>query len=170
MTPRPNPETQFLRGPIYLFLALGLLAMYLGVLPTGIIGVACLLLPLAFVLEPLGERIPILKDYLGGSPLLLMFLGAGLVHFKILPPDVVKSFDAFMKESGTHFLDFFICSLITGAILGIHSKMLLKAGLRYAAPVLGGVIVSCALLALVGLAAGRGVAPRAVPEAGGALG
>jgi Na+/citrate or Na+/malate symporter len=45
---------------------------------------------------------------------------------------------------------------MTGAILGIHSKMLLKAGLRYAAPVVGGIVVSCALLALVGLAAGRG--------------
>ena len=68
MTPSPNPETRFLRGPIYLFLALALLAMYLGVLPTGIIGVACLLLPLALILEPLAERIPILKDYLGGEP------------------------------------------------------------------------------------------------------
>ncbi|MBM3852288.1 MAG: citrate:sodium symporter, partial [Verrucomicrobia bacterium] len=156
MTPGLDPQKQFLRGPIYLFLCVGLLAMYLKVLPTGIIGVACLLLPLALVLEPLAERIPILKDYLGGAPLLLIFLGAGLVHFKALPPEVVKSLDAFMKESGANFLDFFICSLITGAILGIHSKMLLKAGLRYAAPVLGGVIISCALLALVGLAAGRG--------------
>jgi Na+/citrate or Na+/malate symporter len=45
---------------------------------------------------------------------------------------------------------------MTGAIFGIHSKMLLKAGLRYLIPVLGGIVVSCALLALVGLAAGRG--------------
>ncbi len=145
-----------MRGPIYLFLGLGLVAMYLGVLPTGIIGVACVLLPLALVLEPLGERTPILKDYLGGAPLLLIFLGAGLTHFKVFPAEVVKSFDAFMKESGTNFLDFFICSLITGAILGIHSKVLLKAGLRYLGPVMGGVALSCALLALVGLAVGRG--------------
>ncbi len=156
MPPDLTPEKQFLRWPIYLFLCLGLLAMYLGVLPTGIIGVACLLLPLAFILEPLGDRIPILKDYLGGAPLLLMFLGAALVHFKILPNEVVATFGSFMKESGTNFLDFFICSLITGAILGIHSKMLLKAGLRYAAPVAGGVVLSCLLLALVGLASGRG--------------
>ncbi len=88
MTPGPSPEKQFLRGPIYLFLALGWLAMYLGVMPTGIIGVACLLLPLAFILEPLAVRIPILKDYLGGAPLLLIFLGAGLVHFKVLSPEV----------------------------------------------------------------------------------
>jgi Na+/citrate or Na+/malate symporter len=72
MTPATNPEKQFLRGPIYLFLALALLAMYLGVMPTGIIGVACLLLPLAFILEPLADRIPILKDYLGGA--LIIFL------------------------------------------------------------------------------------------------
>jgi len=156
LTPALAPETLFLRGPVYLFLGLGSLAMYLGVLPTGIIGVACLLLPLALIIEPWGDRIPILKDYLGGSPLLLIFLGAGLVYFRILPEKVVGSFDAFMKESGSNFLDFFICSLITGAILGIHSKTLLKTGLRYAAPVVGGVALSGALLALVGLASGRG--------------
>ena len=66
MTPNLAPEKLFLRWPIYLFLSLGLVAMYLGVMPTGIIGVACLLLPLALILEPLGDRIPILKDYLGG--------------------------------------------------------------------------------------------------------
>jgi len=156
MTPNSTPEKLFLRWPVYIFLGLGLLGMYLGVLPTGIIGVACLLLPLALILEPLGDRLPILKDYLGGAPLLLIFLGAGLVHFKILPEVVVKSFGDFMKESGSNFLDFFICSLMTGAILGIHSKMLIKAGLRYMAPVVGGIFVSCALLALVGLASGRG--------------
>ena len=85
MTNNLPPEKLFLRWPIYIFLGLGLLSMYLGVLPAGIIGVACLLLPLALVLEPLGERTPILKDYLGGSPLLLIFLGASLVHFKIPP-------------------------------------------------------------------------------------
>ncbi len=174
MTPDLTPEKRFLRGPVYVFLGLGFLAMHLGVMPTGIIGAACLLLPLALVLEPLGERTPILKDYLGGSPLLLIFLGAALVHFKILTPPVVASFGGFMKESGTNFLDFFICSLITGAIFGIHSKMLLKAGLRYAAPVVGGVIVSCVLLALVGLVTGRGWADLVLtigfPILGGGMG
>lgn len=150
------PEKRFLRGPAFLFLGLGFLAMYLGVMPPGIIGAACLLLPLALLVEPLGDRIPILKDYLGGAPLLLIFLGATLVHFKVLSPPVLESFSGFMKESGSNFLDFFICSLITGAIFGIHSKLLLKAGLRYAAPVVGGVLVSCSLLALVGVISGQG--------------
>ena len=174
MTNNLTPEKTFLRGPIYIFLGLGLLSMYLGVLPAGLIGVACLLLPLAFLVEPLGERTPILKDYLGGAPLLLMFLGASLVHFKILSPQVVKILDGFMKESGSNFLDFFICSLITGAIFGIHSKMLIKAGLRYAVPVAGGVIVSCGLLALVGLMSGKGWAELVLnigfPILGGGMG
>jgi Na+/citrate or Na+/malate symporter len=168
------PEKRFLRGPACLFLGLGLAAMHLGVLPAGMIGVACLILPLALLLEPLGDRIPILKDYLGGAPLLLIFSGAALVHFKILPAAVVQSFGGFMKESGANFLDFFICSLITGAIFGIHSSMLLKAGLRYAAPVAGGVVVSCALLALAGFATGRGGAELALnigfPILGGGIG
>lgn len=174
MTTNLTPEKQFLRGPIFLFLGLGFVSMYLGVLPTGIIGVACLLLPIAFIIEPLGERLPILKDYLGGSPLVLIFLGAGLVHFKILSPDVVKIVDGFMKESGSNFLDFFTCSLITGAIFGIHSKMLIKAGMRYAVPVAGGVIASCGLLALVGLVWGKGWAELVLnigfPILGGGMG
>jgi len=126
------------------------------------------------VLKPLGERLPTLKDYLDGAPLLLIFLGAGLVHFQILPAAAVGSFGNFMKESGGNFLDFFTCSLITGAILGIHSSMLLKAGLRYAAPVLGGAVLSCAFLALAGLVAGRGwmelVLNIGFPVLGGGMG
>lgn len=151
-----TPEKRFLRGPVFLLLALGFIAMYLGLMPAGIIGAACLLLPLALIVEPLGDRIPILKDYLGGAPLLLIFFGAALVHFQVLTPQVTESFSGFMKESGSNFLDFFICSLITGAIFGIPAKLLLQAGLRYAAPVLGGVVVSCALLAVVGIVSGQG--------------
>ena len=174
MTTDLTPDKRFLRGPVFLFLALGFAAMHLGVMPAGIIGVACLLLPLALILEPLGERIPILKDYLGGSPLLLIFFGATLVHYGVLSKGVVDSLGGFMKETGSNFLDFFICSLITGAIFGIHSKMLVKAGLRYAAPVLGGVVVSCALLALAGLLMGKGWADQVLnigfPILGGGVG
>lgn len=151
-----SPEKRFMRGPVLLLIGLGFLAMYLRAMPTGIVGAACLLLPLALIIEPLGDRIPILKDYLGGSPLLLIFIGALLVHFKILSPQMVESTGNFMKDSGSNFLDFFICSLITGAIFGIPSTLLLKCGLRYGAPVVGGVVVGCTLLALVGIVSGRG--------------
>ncbi len=156
MSSNLSHEKQFLRGPVFILMGLGLFAMYLNAMPTGIVGVACLLLPIALIVEPLGDRIPVLKDYLVGAPLLLIFLGASVVHFKILSPQVVESFGSFMKESGSNFLDFFICSLITGAIFGIPSTLLLKCGLRYGAPVVGGIVVGCALLALIGILSGQG--------------
>ncbi len=45
-TANQSPEKQFLRGPVFILLGLGLLAMYLNAMPTGIVGAACLLLPL----------------------------------------------------------------------------------------------------------------------------
>lgn len=141
---------KFMGWPVFLCLAISVAAMYLGVLPKGIIGGMCLLLPLGLILEKIGARIPILKDYLGGSPLLLIFLGAGLVYYKVIPEASVKALQLFMKETGTDFLNFYICGLIAGAILGINAKLLVKAGLRYAVPLAGCVLASCAVVAVVG--------------------
>jgi malate:Na+ symporter len=141
---------KFMGWPVFLCLTISVAAMYLGVLPKGIIGGMCLLLPLGLILEKIGARIPILKDYLGGSPLLLIFLGAGLVYYKVIPEASVKALQLFMKETGTDFLNFYICGLIAGAILGINAKLLVKAGLRYAVPLAGCVLASCAVVAVVG--------------------
>lgn len=166
--------TQFMRWPIYVCLAIGALAMYLGVLPTGMIGGMCLLLPLALLVERAGRHIPILKDYLGGPPLLLIFLGAGLVYSNVIPQAAVETFKGFMKSSGATFLDFYICGLITGAIFGINSKLLLKAGVRYAVPVLACVLACCGLVAVAALLTGygwrEGILNVAFPILGGGMG
>ena len=141
---------RFMRLPVFLCLAIAGAAAYLDVLPKGLIGGMCLLLPLGLILERIGARIPILKDYLGGSPLLMIFLGAGLVYYKVLPEASVKTIQSFMKDTGADFLNFYICGLITGAILGINSKLLVKAGLRYAVPLTACVLASCAMVAVVG--------------------
>jgi len=57
---------RFMGLPVFLCLAIASAAAYLDVLPKGLIGGMCLLLPLGLVLERIGARIPVLKDYLGG--------------------------------------------------------------------------------------------------------
>jgi len=141
---------RFMRLPVFLCLAIAGAAAYLDVLPKGLIGGMCLLLPLGLMLEKVGGRIPVLKDYLGGSPLLLIFVGAGLVYYKVVPEATVKTLGSFMKDTGADFLNFYICGLIAGAILGINAKLLVKAGLRYAVPLAGCVLASCAMVAVVG--------------------
>ena len=44
-----------------------------------------------------------------------------------------------MKSGG--FLNFYIAALITGSILGMDTKLLIKAGLKYLPVIIGGVFV-----------------------------
>jgi Na+/citrate or Na+/malate symporter len=81
---------------------------------------------------------------------LLIFVGAGLVYYKVVPEATVKTLGSFMKDTGADFLNFYICGLITGAILGINSKLLVKAGIRYAVPLAACILASCAMAAAVG--------------------
>jgi Na+/citrate or Na+/malate symporter len=141
---------RFMRLPVFLCLAIAGAAAHLDVLPKGLIGGMCLLLPLGLMLERVGARIPVLKDYLRGAPPLLIFVGAGLVYCKVLPEATVKNLGSFMKDTGADFLNFHICGLITGAILGINSKLLVKAGIRYAVPLAACILASCAMAAAVG--------------------
>lgn len=180
---------KFMRLPVFLILGVGFLAMYLGVLPTGMIGGMCLLLPLALIIERIGQHTPILKGYLGGAPLLLIFVGAGLVYitvpeftlfghtfeaFKLIPESGLEMCKNFMKSSGTNFLDFYICGLIVGAIFGINPKLLLKAGVRYAVPLLACILACCGMAAAVGALMGygwkEGISMVAFPILGGGMG
>lgn len=208
---------RFMRFPVFIVLAIAIVAMFLGVLPAGMIGGMCCLLPLALILEKIGARIPILKDYLGGAPLLLIFFGASLVYFGVIPQKSVDNFSAFMrnapsnaiyaeqilkenpekvtdlvkaetgaddltvdssigtlKSSGTNFLNFYICGLIAGAIFGINAKLLIKAGARYAVPLLGCIFACCGLAAVAGGIMGFGITDSifkvAFPILGGGMG
>ena len=167
-------QKRFMRLPILLVLGVSGVAMYLNVLPKGMIGGMCFLLPLALILEGIGKRIPILKSYLGGPPLLLIFLGAGLVYGGIIPTAAVDNFELFMKNSGSNFLNFYICGLIVGAIFGINGKLLLKAGIRYAIPLLACILACCGLAAVAGLITGYGwkdgIFMVAFPILGGGMG
>jgi malate:Na+ symporter len=126
-----------------------ILAVILGVLPNGIIGALAFLITIGALLAFIGDKTPILKDYLGGAPLVCVFGAAGLVYFGILPEMVVGNITSFMKSNG--FLNFYIAALITGSILGMDSRLLKQAGSRYVFPLVGGVICSMVATALIGM-------------------
>ncbi len=208
---------RFMRLPVFIVLGIAALAMFLGVMPAGMIGGMCFLLPLALILQIVGAKVPILKDYLGGSPLLLIFFGAGLVYFNVIPQASVDNFSAFMrnapknaihakhvlpenteqmttflkeqtgneeltedssigvlKSSGANFLNFYICGLIAGAIFGINSKLLVKAGIRYVVPLSACILACCGLAAIAGSVMGYGwkdsIFKVAFPILGGGMG
>ena len=147
-------------------------AMYLNVLPKGMVGGFAVVMVLGFLLEYIGDRLPLIKDYLGGGPIVIIFGSALLVYAGIMPATTKDVIDVFMKADD--FLTFYICALICGSILGIEAKLLVKAGARYAAPLLAAVLCAALMAALVGLIAGtgwrEGIAYVSFPIMGGGMG
>ncbi len=124
------------------------LSMFLGVLPNGMIGALAFTMVVGGLFALVGDHTPILKDYLGGAPLVCVFGAATLVYCSVLPKSTTANVTAFMKEGG--FLDFYVATLITGSILGMDAKLLVRAGIRYVFPLVGGVVCTVLVTSLVG--------------------
>lgn len=152
--------------------AVVLIATYMGVLPKGMIGAFPLMMVVGAVLNELGNRTPIIKDYLGGGPIVVIFGSAALVTYGVLPEASKTIMVNFMKGEG--FLSFYIAALITGSILGMDRKLLIKAAVRYLPVILGGVLAALGLTGLVGALMGFGAKEAmlyvALPIMGGGMG
>lgn len=147
-------------------------ALVSGTLPGGMVGAFALMLPLGTLCEWGGNRLPIVKDYLGGGAILAIFLPAGLATYGALPADVVGSVKTFMGSGG--FLDFFISALVAGSILGMERRLLISAIVGYLPAILGCVVCALGLTALggwlTGYSARDAVLFVGLPIIGGGLG
>jgi Na+/citrate or Na+/malate symporter len=155
-----------------IFFVIVVAAAYMGKLPGGMVGGFGITMALGFLFEHVGDRTPIVKDYLGGGAIVCIFLSAALVYWGVMPEKTKGVIDGFMKGGG--FLTFYIASLITGSILGIDSRQLVRAGARFAVPLLLGLLAASVLAGIVGLIIGfgwkNGIAYVTYPIMGGGLG
>ena len=161
--------------PIGLFAVISAIvlgASLLGILPKGMIGAFPIMMIIGAILNEVGNRTPIVKDYLGGGPIVVIFGSAALVTYGIVPEASKDIMANFIKGEG--FLSFYIAALITGSILGMDKKLLLRAALRYFPVILGGVVAALGLTALVGGLMGYGAKEAALyvalPIMGGGMG
>lgn len=149
-----------------------LVGTYLKVLPEGMIGAIALMLVLGAVFSEIGNHLPIVRSYLGGGPIVVIFGSAALATYNIIPKEATDIMSTFMKGGG--FLDFYIAALITGSILGMNRKLLIKAAIRYLPAILGGVIAALALVgiggALMGYGAKEAIFYIGIPIMGGGMG
>ena len=117
-----------------------LLATYLGVLPTGMAGCFLFMIVMGTILGWIGDHTPIIRSYLGGGAIVCIFGSALMVYFHLIPDgnmalplknlNLVGAINSFFKGDGG-FLDWYIAALITGSILGMNRKLLVKAAARY---------------------------------------
>ncbi|MDK2815386.1 MAG: malate:Na+ symporter [Moorella sp. (in: firmicutes)] len=141
-------------------------------LPLNLIGAFAFMAVLGAIFNEVGNRFPIINTYLGGGPIVIIFGTAALVHFKILPKPLTDLIGNFMQDWG--FLEWYIASLITGSILGMNRKLLVKAFARYIPAILAGVVAALGLVGIVGPVTGYGwreaILFIGIPIMGGGMG
>ena len=171
--------------PIFLIItAVTLIATYLGVLPTGMTGCFLFMIVLGTILGWIGDHTPIIKSYLGGGAIVCIFGSALLVYFHLIPDgtfalplkaefNLVDGINKFFKGDGG-FLDWYIAALITGSILGMNRKLLIKAAARYFPAIFGGLILAfglcCGIAAIMGYNVMKALLLIALPIMGGGMG
>lgn len=165
------------------FAAVVLIAAYMGVLPVGMAGCFAFMIVLGTVLGKIGDNTPIIKDYLGGGAIVIIFGSAALNYFGLLPNilnadgstkySLMANINSFFKPTGA-FLDFYIAALITGSILGMNRKLLMKAAARYFPTIFGGLALAFLLTSVLGEIMGFGWVKAllliALPIMGGGMG
>ena len=174
-----------------IFAVLVLIATYTGTLPKGMSGCFAFMIVLGTILYEIGEKTPIIRSYLGGGAIVVLFGTALLNYFNLLPAltetledgtkvynmacnfDLVGNITSFFQPTGA-FLDFYIAALITGSILGMNSTLLKKAAARYFPAIFGGLILSFALCmgaaAIMGYGTIKALLLIALPIMGGGMG
>lgn len=166
-----------------IFAAVILVAAYMGVLPSGMAGCFAIMIVFGTVLNEIGDHTPIVKSYLGGGAIVVIFGCAALNYFHLLPEvlnadgsvkySLMANINSFFKPTGA-FLDFYIAALITGSILGMNRKLLMNAAARYFPAIFGGLILAFALCSGLGALLGFGWAKAllliALPIMGGGMG
>ena len=172
-----------------IFSVLVLLATMVGVLPAGMAGCFAFMIVFGTILQEIGDKLPIVRSYLGGGAIVIIF-GMGILRyvnffgvFDLFNPanaegvtytaTLMKNIESFFKPTGA-FLDFYIAALITGSILGMNRKLLMKAAARYFPAIFGGIVVAFGLAVLGGVITGFGAVRAllliALPIMGGGMG
>src|SRR5699024_10178637 len=131
-----------------IIVAISLFSMYIGNLPAGMVCALLLMMVLGEFFGWIGDRTPLLRSYLGGGAIVAIFGSAFLMHMNWMPEETTLMITDFMQDGG--FLNFYIAGLITGSILSIDSKILIKAGIRFTIPL----IIGLATAIIVGGAIG----------------
>ncbi|WP_457973410.1 2-hydroxycarboxylate transporter family protein [Arthrobacter sp. D1-17] len=158
-TETPTPERKRLEilgipWPWYLLLVgLCLAAIFTETLPDNVFMALAATMLLGCGLFFAGERTRGLSA-VGGGPLLCIFVPALVAHFGLLP----ASFLEIVKDwfTGYGFVEVIIAAIITGSILGMDRRFLIKAGGRFVIVMLAAIVIVVGVVGAVAALTGFG--------------
>ena len=134
-------------------LALTSVCMYTGCVPKSLVPAFLVLMVFGEGLNAIGNTVPVVKTYLGGS--VICILGAAAIQaVGLLPEQTYETMDFFINDSG--FLIFYISALITGSLFNIDRKLLLRATVRLLPVAAASLAVGILASGLFGILLGQG--------------
>lgn len=134
--------------PLYACLfAVMLIAHSVDILPKNIVGGFGFMFVFGAIFGEIGKRLPLFNKYIGGAPVMIFLVAAWFVHMGLLTDREVATVTDVMKKTG--FLNLFIAVLITGSILAVNRKLLLKSLVGYIPTILAAV-AGASLLGIIG--------------------
>ena len=155
-SPPTNSRWSVMGMPMWIFLPLFLalaVAVYTDTFPSTLVSGFALATALGLMLMWIGQQVPLLKDF--GLPIILpLFVPAILVWQGWIPESTVAAMDAFTDEQGAW--DFILVAIIAGAMLGMPRQLIIKAGVRFAVPVIGTILGVLGVVGVIGAALGYG--------------
>ena len=168
-------ETKILGFPLWLYAILTVIFVILascGWLPGNMLGALGYAMIVGTLLGWIGDHIPIWNTWFGGGMLFTCMAAAAMNTFNLIGPDAKEAISTFNGKTG--FLDLYICMLITGSVLSLNRKVLLKSFAGYIPTICGGVAVSIIFAGIVGVITGIGginaICTYAIPVMGGGNG
>ena len=138
--------------PWYLALviaAIAIISAMTGALSTDLAGSFLLMLSIGLICNEIGERIPFWNSYIGGGLVLTFLVSAFLFTYEVIPSKYVEGMSLIMNDAD--FLSFFIIFLITGSILSLERRLLIRSFAGYIPAIFGGLAGASILGILAGL-------------------
>lgn len=155
---REKKQSIFFGIPIPVFcgiLAIVVAMIYLKAVPNTFTGALGVLLVLSLLIGEIGDRIPVWNTYVGGGAILCFLVGGILFTYNLVPEQtstvVINFFDEF------DYLGLYVSILITGSVLSVNRKMLVKSLAGYFPAIFGGIIAATVFGCLAGLLVGKDI-------------
>lgn len=126
-------------------------ATYTGALETDFASIMVLIIAYGILFFELGERLPIWNSYIGGGVLAAFFGTAIIRQLSLIPKAYLEPINEFIGGDTINFTSIWIIVLITGSVLSLEKKILLKSFVGYFPAILGGLAAAMGLGVLSGL-------------------
>ena len=140
--------------PLYvLILALTAACMFTGCVPKSLVPAFLVLMVFGEGLNAIGNNVPVVKTYLGGS--VICILGSAILTAGgLIPEQTIETLDYFVNDSG--FLIFYIAALICGSLFNIDRNLLLRATVKLLPVAVLSLSMGILLSGIMGIILGEG--------------